>query len=158
MPTIVEREIAMSRDWGIQNDKCVFCDIIQREEKGPRLILDTERFVVFAPYASVHPMEFWILPKQHGANMLNLSLAEREAFAKTLRASLRALKDTVNDPPYNFGFHLSLNRDCESYYHWHLEVYPRLSIWAGFEKNTGMYINTVTPETAAAELRKAIAT
>ena len=158
VPTIVELEIAMSRDWGMQNDKCVFCDIIQREEKGPRLILDTERFVVFAPYASVHPMEFWILPKQHGANMLNLSLAEREAFAKTLRASLRALKDTVNDPPYNFGFHLSLNRDCESYYHWHLEVYPRLSIWAGFEKNTGMYINTVTPETAAAELRKAIAT
>jgi len=158
VPTIVEKETAASRDWWRQNDKCVFCDIIQREKKGPRLIMDTERFVVIAPYASVHPMEFWILPKKHDANLLNLSLTEREAFAITLRASLKALKNVVNDPPYNFGFHLSLNRDYENCYHWHLEVYPRLAIWAGFEKNTGVYINTVTPETAAAELRKAIAT
>jgi UDPglucose--hexose-1-phosphate uridylyltransferase len=62
----------------------------------------------------------------------------------------------VNDPPYNYGFHLSINRDAKNYYHWHLEVYPRLSIWAGFEKNTGMYINTVKPETSAEELRKTL--
>ena len=158
VPTMVENETAASRDWWRQNDKCVFCDIIQREKKGPRLILDTECFVVISPYASVHPMEFWILPKKHAANMLNLSFTEKKNFAKTLRASLKALKDLVNDPPYNFGFHLSLNSEHENCYHWHLEVYPRLAIWAGFEKNTGMYINTVTPETAAAELKKALAT
>jgi len=156
VPTIVENEIAASKTFLEQHKKCVFCDIIQRETKSPRLILDDERFVVFAPYASIHPMEFWILPKKHDANLLSLSLAEKEAFAKTLKASLKALKTVVNDPPYNFGFHLSLNKSDENCYHWHLEVYPRLAIWAGFEKNTGMYINTVTPETAAAELRKAI--
>jgi UDPglucose--hexose-1-phosphate uridylyltransferase len=128
---------------------------MQRESKSPRLVLDNERFVVFTPYASVHPMEFWILPKKHGSNLLNLTQTEKEAFAETLKTSLKALKDVVNDPPYNFGFHLALNRDAEDCYHWHLEVYPRLATWAGFEKNTGMYINTVTPETAAAELRKA---
>jgi galactose-1-phosphate uridylyltransferase len=37
-----------------------------------------------------------------------------------------------------------------------LEVYPKLAIWAGFEKSTGMYINTVTPEVAAETLRKTI--
>jgi UDPglucose--hexose-1-phosphate uridylyltransferase len=156
VPTIVEKEIAASRNWWNQHEKCVFCDIIQRETKSPRLVLDNERFVVFAPYASVHPMEFWILPKKHDANLLNLTGTETEAFAETLRASLKALKDLVNDPPYNFGFHLALNKDAENCYHWHLEVYPRLAIWAGFEKSTGMYINTVTPETAAAELRNAI--
>ncbi len=156
VPTLVKQEIAASRSWWMQNEKCVFCDIIKRESKSPRLILDTERFVVFAPYASVHPMEFWILPKKHDSNLLGLSLSEKEAFAETLKASLKALKTVVNDPPYNFGFHMSLDRDDETCYHWHLEVYPRLAIWAGFEKNTGMYINTVTPETAAAELRKAI--
>jgi len=66
------------------------------------------------------------------------------------------LKKLLNDPPYNFGFHLAINKDAKKYYHWHLEVYPKLAIWAGFEKSTGMYINTVSPEVAAESLRKAV--
>jgi UDPglucose--hexose-1-phosphate uridylyltransferase len=156
VPTIIDKEIAASKNFWNQHGKCIFCGIIERESKSPRLVHDNARFVVLAPYASVHPMEFWILPKKHDANILSLTHTEVEAFAETLKASLKGLKDLVNDPPYNYGFHLSTNKDAENCYHWHLEVYPRLSIWAGFEKSTGVYINTVTPETAAAELRKAI--
>jgi UDPglucose--hexose-1-phosphate uridylyltransferase len=156
VPRIISEEMAASKNFWSEHGKCVFCDIIKKESKSSRLILENQHFVVFAPYASVHPMEFWILPKKHDMNILNLTQSEREAFATTLKASLKGLKDLVNDPPYNYGIHLSLNRDSSDYYHWHLEVYPQLSIWAGFEKSTGMYINTVTPETAAAELRKAI--
>ena len=156
VPANVENEIAASSNFWNQFKKCVFCDIMERESNSPRLVLDNKHFVVFAPYASVHPMEFWILPKKHSSNLLGLTSTEMEAFARTLKASLKALKDVVNDPPYNFGFHLALNRDAKEYYHWHLEVYPRLAIWAGFEKNTGTYINTMTPETAAAALREAI--
>ncbi len=87
---------------------------------------------------------------------MSLSDGEVAAFAKTLKASLKALKDLVNDPPYNYGFHLALDKDAEDFYHWHLEVYPKLSIWAGFEISTGTYINTVTPETAAESLRQTI--
>jgi galactose-1-phosphate uridylyltransferase len=36
-----------------------------------------------------------------------------------------------------------------------LEVYPKLGIWAGFEKSTGMFINVVLPEEAAKFLREA---
>jgi UDPglucose--hexose-1-phosphate uridylyltransferase len=156
VPTIIDKEIAASKNFWNQHEKCVFCEIIKKETKSPRLVHDNARFVVLAPYASVHPMEFWILPKKHDANLLNLTQTETKAFAETLKASLKGLKDLVNDPPYNYGFHLSTNKDVENCYHWHLEVYPQLAIWAGFEKSTGMYINTVTPETAAAELRKAI--
>jgi UDPglucose--hexose-1-phosphate uridylyltransferase len=156
VPRTVEEEMAASKTFYEQHQKCVFCDIIEKETKSPRLILDNSSFVVFAPYASVHPLEFWILPKKHDINILNLTDAEITAFAETLKTSLKALKDLVNDPPYNYGFHLSVNREAENYYHWHVEVYPQLSIWAGFEKNTGMYINTVKPETSAEELRKTI--
>jgi len=86
--------------------------------------------------------------------LLNLTQTEIESLAKILKNSLRGLKDLVNDPPYNFGIHLALEKSNEKYYHWHLEVYPQLSIWAGFERSTGMHINTVRPETAAAELKK----
>lgn len=156
VPRIIEEEMAASKSFYEQHQKCVFCDIIKKETKGPRLVLDNTHFVVFTPYASVHPLEFWILPKKHDTNILSLTQTEIKAFAETLKTSLKALKDLVNDPPYNYGFHLALNREAENYYHWHMEVYPKLTIWAGFEKNTGMYINTITPETAATELRKAI--
>jgi UDPglucose--hexose-1-phosphate uridylyltransferase len=88
--------------------------------------------------------------------MLDLSENEISAFAKTLKASLKALKDLVNDPPYNYGFHLAINKDAQNYYHWHLEVYPKLAIWAGFELSSGTYINTVSPEKAAEDLKKNI--
>jgi len=131
-------------------------DLAEKEAKGPRAILENEHFLVFAPYASITPMEFWILPKRHSPNMLDLSKAEIASFAKTLKASLKALKDLLNDPPYNYGFHLAINKEAQDYYHWHLEVYPKVAIWAGFELNTGIYINTIMPETAAESLKKVI--
>ena len=154
LPAMIQEELDASKKFYEEHGKCVFCDIIEREAKGPRLIHDDADFAVFAPYASIDPMEFWIVPKKHVANILSLSDAEVAALAKTLKASLKALKDLVNDPPYNYAFHIAANGDADDYYHWHLEVYPKLSIWAGFEISTGTYINTVTPETAAESLRK----
>jgi UDPglucose--hexose-1-phosphate uridylyltransferase len=156
VPTTVDEEIAASMSFWNQHGKCVFCDLVEKESKTPRLIQDNAHFAVIAPYASVNPMEFWILPKKHEANLLNLTRLETQAFAETLKTTLRALKNLVNDPPYNYGIHLSINKQARDCYHWHLEVYPKLAIWAGFEKSTGVYINTIPPETAAAELKKAI--
>jgi UDPglucose--hexose-1-phosphate uridylyltransferase len=156
VPTTVKEEIESSRKFWEHNGKCVFCNIIKKENKSPRFIAENSKFTVFSPYASVNPMEFWIFPKQHQASMLDMSQAEVKALAKTLKASLKALSTLVNDPPYNYGFHLATNKEAADHYHWHLEVYPRLAIWAGFEKSTGIYINTMTPETAAENLRKTI--
>ena len=88
--------------------------------------------------------------------MLAMSGREIQDLAEVMRVCLGALRSLLNDPPYNFGFHTLLKDDAEDSYHWHLEVYPRLTIWAGFEKSTGMFINTVSPEDGAKELRKAI--
>ena len=156
VPTTVQDEINASKKFYENRGKCVFCDIIEREAKGPRLVSEDADFMVLSPYASVNPMEFWIIPKNHAPSILNLTAPEVSEFAKTLKASLKALKTLVNDPPYNYGIHLALNPEAQDSYHWHLEVYPKLATWAGFEKSTGIYINTVTPETAAESLRKTI--
>jgi UDPglucose--hexose-1-phosphate uridylyltransferase len=157
VPSTVNSEHNASEIYFAEHGSCVFCDLIRQESQTQRLILENEHFVVFAPYASVHPMEFWLFPKRHSSNFLDLMGEETESFAHTLQASMKALKTLVNDPPYNFGFHLSIGKGAKEHYHWHLEVYPHLAIWAGFEKSTAMYINTVPPETAAQELRKTIA-
>jgi len=156
VPPLIQEEIDASKAYFEEHGKCVFCDILEKEAKSPRLVFVSDDFVVFTPYASIKPLEFWIVPKKHSANILNLSDPEVAAFAKTLKSSLKALKDVVNDPPYNYGINLTIDKAAEDHYHWHLEVYPKLSIWAGFELNTGTYINTVPPETAAESLRKAI--
>ncbi len=156
VPTTIREEQRSSQTFHEDHGKCIFCDIIEGESQGPRLISEDEDFVVLAPYASINPMEFWILPKKHAPNILNLTAPEISAFAKTLKASLKALKNLVNDPPYNYGIHQAINPETQDSYHWHLEVYPKLATWAGFEKSTGCYINTVTPETAAESMRKTI--
>jgi UDPglucose--hexose-1-phosphate uridylyltransferase len=156
VPSILKEEQKASHAYWKEHGTCIFCDLIKQENQTQRLITDNGHFTVFAPYASINPMEFWIVPKRHAPNIIGLTQQEVEAFAQTLQNTLKALKTLVNDPPYNYGIHLALNKTFQDSYHWHLEVYPRLASWAGFEKSTGMYINTVTPETAAQELKKAL--
>ena len=156
IPKIVAEEIKASRKFWKRNEKCVFCDIVEKERDSSRLVLENSNFLVFTPYASVNPLEFWIFPKKHEATLLDMTQREVKTFAETLKACLKGLKILVNDPPYNYGFHQTIDKSAREHYHWHLEVYPQLATWAGFEKSTGVYINTVTPEVAAESLRKTI--
>lgn len=154
VPKTVHEELIASEQFFRRENHCAFCNILQMERNSPRLIWENDDFVVFAPWASVHPFEFWVVPKKHQTSLLDLSQMEVESFARTLRINLGALKVLLDDPPYNFGYHQMVGAES-SYYHWHLEVYPRLSTWAGFEKSTGMFINVVSPEDAARDLQDA---
>jgi UDPglucose--hexose-1-phosphate uridylyltransferase len=155
IPKIVEEELKACKERFEKNKKCPFCEIIENESGSARVIWENKDFTIFAPWASVHPFEFWVFPKKHQCCLLDLSGVEVKSLAEALRVSLGGLKSMVGDPPYNFGFHqiTDASSDC---YHWHLEVYPRLSIWAGFEKSTGIFINVVLPEDAAKHLREAL--
>ena len=86
---------------------------------------------------------------------MDLSKTQVKRLAEALRTCLGGLNSLLEDPPYNFGFHQVTSNACD-YYHWHLEVYPKLAIWAGFEKSTGTFINVVSPEDAAENLRNAV--
>jgi len=154
VPEIIEEELKASEEVFKKERQCALCNIVEKEEKSDRFIWKNSDFVVFAPWASVHPFEFWVFPKRHQCCLLDLSQSEVETLAKTMRVSLGGLRTLLNDPPYNYGFH-QITAGAKDYYHWHLEVYPRLAIWAGFEKSTGMFINVVSPEDAATHLREA---
>ncbi len=154
VPKTLGEELKASEEAFLRDKRCAFCSIVEKEQKSSRLIWKNNDFVVFSPWASVHPFEFWIFPKRHQCCLLDLTPSEVESFAKTIRVCFGALKSLLNDPPYNYGFHQICDDACK-HFHWHLEVYPRLTIWAGFEKNTGMFINVISPEDAAANLREA---
>ena len=156
IPTIVNEELMASRKLSKEHGECAFCDILRREKRGPRFICENQDFVAFASWAGINPFEFWIMPKNHQGTLLTLKSKAVEGLAEILKTCLSGLKSLLNDPPYNYGFHIAPDEETSKFYHWHLEVYPKLSTWAGFEKSTGMYMNVVPPEDAAQSLKGAI--
>ncbi len=154
-PKIQQEEQALKRIKK-ETGECALCQIRAAESRSERKILDQQDFTVFAPWASIFPFEFWIVPKRHSNTIVDLSQQEITSLATTIRLAFGALARTVLDPPYNSIFHLVPSMKAEGF-HWHLEVYPKLAIHAGFELGTGMYINSMKPEIAAKALAKSVA-
>lgn len=135
---------------------CVYCDILREGLRGrTRLIMETERFATFHPFASRAPFETWIIPKTHHASFGEISEEEMREFARVLKKTLGKLYKGLNNPDYNFIIHTAPIKDeQEEYFHWHLQIIPRLVTPAGFELGTGMFINTALPEETAAFIRQ----
>ena len=155
VPPLVANEIANAKTFYQHRERCLFCDMIQQEiETDKRIVFSTDNFVVFAPYASRFPFEIWILPKKHESNFENLQGAEAEELAHVLKSVLTKLEATLDFPPYNYIIHSAPFNVTESeYFHWHIEIIPRLTNIAGFEWGTGFYINPTPPEESAELLR-----
>jgi len=158
VPSTLREELRASRKIWAEEGRCPFCGILDEEKNSSRFIWESNHFLVFAPWASLNPFEFWIFPKEHQSTLLEMSRDQAKSLAKTLRVCFGGFGGLLSDPPYNFGFHIAPVRGDYDHYHWHLEIYPKLSILAGFEKSTGMFINVVPPEDASESLRGAIQT
>ena len=155
VPPLVANEIANAKAFYQRTGKCLFCDMIQQEiETDKRVVISTDNFVVFAPFASRFPFETWILPKKHESNFENLQGAEAKELAYVLKSVLAKLEATLDFPPYNYIIHSAPFNVTESkHFHWHIEIIPRLTNIAGFEWGTGFYINPTPPEESAELLR-----
>ncbi len=155
VPPLVANEIANAKTFYQHSKRCLFCNMIQQEiETDKRVVISTDNFVAFAPFASRFPFEIWILPKKHESNFENLQGFEAEELAHILKSVLAKLEATLDFPPYNYIIHNAPFNVTESeYFHWHIEIIPRLTNIAGFEWGTGFYINPTSPEEAAEMLR-----
>jgi UDPglucose--hexose-1-phosphate uridylyltransferase len=136
--------------------RCVYCDMLAFEqEQGTRVIADNTHFLAIAPYASSVPYEIWVLPRRHGATFGRVSEDEVHDLANTLQDMLARLWRLLDDPDYNFVIDTAPEHMAGvPFYHWHLEIYPKLTTPAGFEIGSGIGINVVPPETAAQQLRE----
>jgi len=139
-------------------ERCVFCDIMRQETKDRvRLIAESADFVAVAPYAPRFPFETWLLPKRHRSRFEEATPAEFASLARMLKETLLRMNKTLLTPPYNLIVHSAPLQDepgAIDFYHWHVEVMPKLTRVAGFEWGTGFYINPTGPEEAAEVLRR----
>ncbi len=138
--------------------RCVMCDMLHQElADQSRIVMETEHFVAFVPYAAYSPFHMWILPKRHQSSYLMSTETERADLGGVLHHVLAALHQGLNDPDYNYIIRSAPLRDGGGdYLHWYVTVVPRVSQAAGFELASGMFINTALPEESAAFLRTQI--
>ncbi len=143
VPKLVQDEVKAFRKF----PSCPFCSIIKLEAESPRKVFENKSFIAFAPFASRFPLEVWIFPKSHVRSIIELN--DFSDLAITLKKVLTKLKNI--NASYNFFIH---NAPGKSDFHFHIEVTPRLSKFAGFEFATDTTINDITPEEAAKFYRK----
>lgn len=157
LPKQVVEELEGSRRYFANKERCIFCDIIRQEsETRVRVAAENQDFVTLAPYAPRYPFETWILPRRHESAFENSPSSLYENLARMLRLVLNKAIQVLDDPAYNLVLHTSpIQENTNDYYHWHLEIIPKLTKGAGFEWGTGFYINPTPPEEAARFLREA---
>jgi UDPglucose--hexose-1-phosphate uridylyltransferase len=157
VPDFVREELEGAKRHYAAKERCVFCDIIRQETTaGRRVIHENADIVALAPYAPRFPFETWLLPRTHGARFEDAPRQAYESLARMLKAVLQRMNRTLEMPSYNLIIHSApFSEPATDYYHWHVELIPKLTRTAGFEWGTGFYINPTSPEEAAQVLRAA---
>lgn len=133
------------------------CDLVARElheAQGSPFELLAGPAVAWCPPASASPFEVVVAHPEAGRrfdeagdqHVADVALATRDAIA-----SLRAV---LGEVPYNLTVNTAPRVGGTG--HWYARVTPRLTVTAGFEQATGVFVNIVPPEAAAATLRAAM--
>ncbi len=134
---------------------CLLCTALEAEvEVGHRSILEDDLVVAVCPYWSGVPYEVLVVPRAHEGHLDLAKPADVAAVGRALGEVLRRLRAVVGEVSYNVVLH-ALPHRADTAFHWHAHVLPRLTTRAGFEQGTGVLINIVPPEQAAADLRSA---
>jgi UDPglucose--hexose-1-phosphate uridylyltransferase len=157
VPKRVAEELEGSKAHYNYKERCIFCDILYQEQMvKERVIIENKSFIAIAPFASRFPFETWVLPKVHISHYENSEKVGFDYLASILREIIQRMDAVLHHPPYNLIVHTApVTAHSLEYYHWHIEIIPKLTKVAGFEWGTGFYINPTPPEEAASYLREA---
>ncbi len=164
-PRRVKDQLDGARSYFEYKERCIFCDILQDELRaGDRVLLETDKFVVFAPYASRLPFELRVKPRRHCFSFGEATADELADLSGVLKRTLSSLDRALDDPPYNLVLHTAPNllpqdgywESVREDYHWFLEIIPRVRRTDGFEWGSGFFINPVAPERAVRVLKQAL--
>jgi UDPglucose--hexose-1-phosphate uridylyltransferase len=168
VPRRVLYELRAGREYFVSKERCVFCDIIQQEERqGLRVVESRGDYLALCPYAPRVPYETWILPRNHEASFERTSLVRQGLLADVsslLRRTLQRVRSVTEEfhlvlhtapssqhPSKSLGYWKTIDED----YHWHIEILPVLSAKARSYTFKEVYYSPVSSETAVRHLREA---
>jgi UDPglucose--hexose-1-phosphate uridylyltransferase len=167
-------------DYRDKTQRCYWCSMLESELRyQKRLIEETEHFIAMCPFASRFAGEVKIYPKEHQPHFADILtdsttpdssgqvLSDLAVLVKRTVQRLEKVTSQMNGTAahsklaYNFVLQTSPfavpaeydNSGEQELFHWSLSILPSLARAAGFEWGTGLHINPVSPETAAAQLK-----
>ncbi len=177
VPQNVHDELFHSKQYFDKHHKCIFCclidealtfettiyerdtgKVLRQIHVGQYVIERTEYFIAIKPFASRYEWEVQILPLSHSSDYLNLTQEQSDDLAKIMKNTMSRLDAVIGGAQYNFFLHSQPrgeeNTSYTQSYHWHFEICPRTCIPSGFELGSGLFVNTISPEDAAEQLRE----
>jgi UDPglucose--hexose-1-phosphate uridylyltransferase len=155
LPQNVEREVAVASSYQRRHGQGLLGAILEAELKaGSRVIGQSPQFIGFCPHASRFPYEVCVAPRISGRPFDELQAGELGELALFVREIIGRIEGALGTVAYNYYLRpapFDSPPGCQ--YDWHIEIFPRRVKVAGCEWSTGVFINTVSPEAAAAALR-----
>ncbi|MGZ4172304.1 MAG: galactose-1-phosphate uridylyltransferase [Solirubrobacteraceae bacterium] len=126
-------------------------DLLQQEvRRRERVIAIDDEAVLLAAYGARAPYQLMLVPRAPRLRFED----DGPTGAAMLHDGLRRLRRRLgHDAPLNLWVRTA-PRGAE-HFCWRIDIVPRLTNLAGFELGTGVGLNIVDPEQAAAELREA---
>ncbi|MCX6561734.1 MAG: galactose-1-phosphate uridylyltransferase [Candidatus Aminicenantes bacterium] len=159
LPPRLAEEAAMFADWAARHGDCLLCRLLAAEiDDGRRVIHWNRAFAALAPFGSCFPYEVRLVPLAHAGSFADLPDGDLMDLAESLRRVLGLARRLFQNPAYNLVLYQApmgkpgAGRETP-FFHWHLDFLPILVTTAGFEWGTGIHINPVSPEEAAARFR-----
>jgi UDPglucose--hexose-1-phosphate uridylyltransferase len=141
----------------------LFADILDRERLASRVLHAGAHWSAFVPFAARWPIEIHVLPHRDIRDLAGTSLAERDELAVLLPRLLGAVDALYDGPtPYIASWHqaplaggdgIRLMFKIES----PRRAADKMKFLAGSEAAMGAWVADVSPESAAARLRDALA-
>jgi len=107
---------------------------------------------LWCPHAGATPFELRVAHRCRASRFDEASDHEIAAVATATRDGLRRLAAVLGDVPYNLVVH---SAPPGTAFHWWIQVQPRMTLVAGFEIGTGIFVNVTPPDLAATQLREA---
>lgn len=165
LPEIPARELISQREYLEKRKICLLCEYTRIEtNQKSRVVCENESFVTMVPFWAVWPFEVLVCSRRHLGTFSEFTSAETADLAGMLH-QITSTYDRVFDTPfpYSMGFHQSpTDRQDHPEWHFHAHFYPPLlrsatvrKFMVGFEM-LGMPQRDITPEIAAAHLRKIV--
>jgi UDPglucose--hexose-1-phosphate uridylyltransferase len=154
-PMLMRRKYEVAMTHYDDTGRSLYQDLVDEELRAQvRVVIETDMFVAFHPFASRVPFETWIVPKRHEPSFGQAHPEELTALSHVLLRTLRGLHHALGNPDFNYILHSAPKEDeSKAYYVWHLQILPRVNTIAGFELGSGIYVTTMLPEDSAAYMR-----
>jgi UDPglucose--hexose-1-phosphate uridylyltransferase len=162
VPPVIERELRASTSHRRRTGRCLYCDVIDGEAGGERVVVQDRHWLAFVPPFNRWPYEVHLAPKAHTGRLTELTDTQADSLAEVLKDVLERYDRLFERPlAYVMAMHQRPPGRGHRHFHLHVEFYPpnrtadKLKYLAGSELGAGAFILDRRAEDAAGDLRNA---